>query len=191
MISKLNERNKVLQSTLGAVSVLRYGAGILKCNKDEIAKLDRRTRKMTMYGDVNRICLPRARGGRGLISWERCIPSEENNLGWYVRNNIEPLLEAVKSAGIIVVVNCVKPEEFKRKGMEDGEKSWREKMYGQFLRELKEIDVDKDRTWDWIKKSDLKAGTEAMIFDAQEQALKTNYVTFLVDKTVVSITPNV
>ena len=36
-------------------------------------------------------------------------------MGWYVRNNIEPLLEAVKRAGIVDVVNCVKPEEFKKK----------------------------------------------------------------------------
>ena len=113
---------------------------------------------MTVYGalhprsDVNRIYLPRARGGRGLISCERCVRSEENNMGWYVRNNIEPLLEAVKTAGIVDVVNCVKPEEFKKKIVQDGEKSWREKkMYGQFLRELEKLDVDKDRTWDWIK----------------------------------------
>ena len=56
---------------------------------------------------------------------------------------IEPLLEAVKSAGIVDVVNCVKSKEFKKKRMEDGEKSWKKtKMYGQFLRELEETDVD-------------------------------------------------
>ena len=36
------------------------------------------------------------------------------------------------------------------------------------------------------KKSDLKAGTEAVIFAAQEQALRTNYVEFHVEKTVES-----
>ena len=146
---------------------------------------------MTMYGalhpksDVNRIYLPRGRGGRGLISCEKCILSEENNMGWYVMNSVEPLLKAVKSAGIVHVVNCVKPKEFKKKRVEDGEKSWREKkMYGQFLREQEETDVDKDITWDWTKKSDLKAGTEALIFAAQEQTLRTNFVKFHVDKTV-------
>ena len=52
-------------------------------------------------------------------------------------------------------------------------------MYGKFLRELEETDVGIDRTWDWTKKSDLKAGTEGLIFAAQEQALRTNYVTKL------------
>ena len=60
--SKLHRRNKTLAVNTWVVSVLRYGAGILKSNKDEIAKLDRRTRNMmAMYGalhpksDVNRI----------------------------------------------------------------------------------------------------------------------------------------
>ena len=49
--SKLNGRNKILAVNTCVVSVLRYGARILKWNKDEVAKLNRRTRKMmTMYG---------------------------------------------------------------------------------------------------------------------------------------------
>ena len=57
-------------------------------------------------------------------------------------------------------------------------------MYGQFLREQEKTDVDKDRTRNWIKKLGLKAGTEALIFTAQEQALRTNHVKFSVDRTV-------
>ena len=132
--SKLNERNKILGVNTWAVSVLRYDAGIVKWNEDELAKLDRMTHKMmTMYGalhsksDVNRVYLPRARGGLGLISCERCNRSEENNTGWYVRNSIEPLLKALKIAGILDVVNCIKPGEFKKKCVEEEEKSWREK----------------------------------------------------------------
>ena len=109
----------ILAVNTWAVSVLRCGAGILKWNKDEMSKLDRRTRKMMiMYGalhpksDANRIYLSRAQGGSGLISCERCIRSEENNIGWDVRNSIEPLLYVVKSAGIVDVLNCAKPEEF-------------------------------------------------------------------------------
>ena len=50
-------------------------------------------------------------------------------------------------------------------------------MYGQFLREMPEI-VDKNKTWKWTRKSDLKVETEALIFAAQEQVLRTNYVKF-------------
>ena len=36
-------------------------------------------------------------------------------------------------------------------------------MYGQFLREMPGL-VDKDKTWEWTSKSDLKVETEALIF---------------------------
>ena len=91
-----------------AVSVMRYGAGILKWNTDELESLDRRTRKfMTMHGvlhtksDVNRLYLSREMGGRGLISCGGCTRMEENNLGWYVRNSVEPLIEGMKAAKTI------------------------------------------------------------------------------------------
>ena len=56
---------------------------------------------MTMHGalhpksDVDRVYLSREMGGRRLISCEGCIRMEENNLGWYVRNLVEPLIEGV------------------------------------------------------------------------------------------------
>ena len=43
--------------------------------------------------------------------------------------------------------------------------------------------VDRERTWEWMRKSDLKVETEALIFAAQEQALRTNAVKFNIDKT--------
>ena len=46
--------------------------------------------------------------------------------------------------------------------------------------------VDKDKMWEWTRKSDLKIGTGALIFAAQEQALRTNYVKFNIDKSVDS-----
>ena len=37
------------------------------------------------------------------------------------------------------------------------------KMYDQFLREMPET-VDKDKTWEWTRKSDLKVETEVPYF---------------------------
>ena len=106
--SKLNGRNKIMAVNTWAVSVMRYGAGILKWNTDELKSLDRRTRKfITMHGalhlksDVDRVYLRRELGRRGLISCEGCIRMEENSLGWYLRNSVEPLIEGVKAAETI------------------------------------------------------------------------------------------
>ena len=52
--SKLNGRNKIMGLNTWAVSILRYGAGILKWNKNELQEMDRKTRKfMTMNKELH------------------------------------------------------------------------------------------------------------------------------------------
>lgn len=76
---KLNGRNKVKLINTCAVPLMRYGAGVMKWKKDALQKIDRRTRKlMTMHkifnpnSDVQRLYLPRKKGGRGLTGCEDC-----------------------------------------------------------------------------------------------------------------------
>ena len=57
-------------------------------------------------------------------------------------------------------------------------------MHGLYVREKEGIDWD--RTWQWIAKGDFKGCTEALIYSAQEQALRTNYTRFHVDHTAES-----
>ena len=75
--SKLKGKNKIMGINTWAVAVVRYGGGIIDWNIDELRQMDRKTRKMiTMYGafhpksDIDRLYLPRNRGGRGLIGCE-------------------------------------------------------------------------------------------------------------------------
>ena len=56
-----------------------YGAGMIKWTKEELRKIDRRTRKlMNMHralhsgADVDRLYMKRAEGGWGMISVEDC-----------------------------------------------------------------------------------------------------------------------
>ena len=55
-------------------------------------------------------------------------------------------------------------------------------MNGQFIKEMPEK-VDKDRTWQWLSKSDFWIGTEAQLCAAQEEAIRTNFVKHYIDKT--------
>ena len=103
--SKLNRGNKIMAVDTWAVPVIRHDTRILKWNTDELKSLDRKTRTfMTIHGalhpksDIDRVYLSREMGVRGLISCEGCIMIEENNLGWYVRNSVEPLIEGPKAA---------------------------------------------------------------------------------------------
>ena len=40
-------------------------------------------------------------------------------------------------------------------------------MHGQFIRETMEK-VDKEKTWQWLSRGDLKVGTEALLCATQE-----------------------
>ena len=191
--SKLNGKNKIKAINTLAVALLRYGAGIINWKVEELKSLDRTTRKtLTMYGalhprsDVDRLYVKRKEGGRGLINIEDCVNSEKNNLGLYVRDSEEDLLKGVKIVGIIETENLMEKEEFKSNLQKTAKMKWHgKKMYGQFCREMKE-EMEKGLTWKWVIQSDLKVQTEALIFAAQEQALRTNYIKHNIDKTAES-----
>ena len=190
--SKLNGRNKVQAINTWAVSLMRYGAGIINWRKDELKEMDRRTRKlMTMNGvlspssDVARLYVKRKRGGRGLIGVESCVRSEENSLAWYVRHSPEVMLEMVKAHGHLKTNESMEPKVFKREEKSEVFSGWKDKkLHGQFLSENPEVDWDK--TWGWLSKGDLKGTTESLICSAQEQSLRTNYVKFHIDKSIES-----
>ena len=191
--SKLNGRNKITAINTWAVAVLRYGGGLISWTEEEMKNLDRKTRKlMTMNGalhprsDVNRLYVPRTRGGRGLISCEGCIKSEVNNLGWYIKNTTEMLLIGARATGVLKTNGCTTKMDFKRNWNEQNLREWKEKrMYGQFVREMPDT-VEKEESWRWLRTGDLKVETEALICAAQEQALRTNSVKYHVDKSIES-----
>ena len=70
--------------------------------------------------------------------------------------------------------------------MNEKEERWKEKsMYGQFVREIPES-TDVKKTWEWLRKTDLKIQTESLLCAAQELALRTNYVKHHIDKSAES-----
>ena len=75
---KIHGRNKIMAINKLLLSMLRYRAWILKCNNEELKRLDRKNRKTTaMHGalnledDVDRIYVSREMGERGLVSCKR------------------------------------------------------------------------------------------------------------------------
>ena len=144
---------------------------------------------MAMYGalqwksDVDRLYLKKKEGGRVLISVESCVREEENSLGFYVANSEEYLIKGVAAAETINTEDTVTSGEFrKQKAQELKQNCHEKKMYGQFIREMPKK-VDKDKSWQWLSKSDLKIRTEAMLCAAQEQTVRTSYVKHHIDKT--------
>ena len=96
--SKLNEGNIILAINSRAVSIVRYGAGIISWTKMELEELDRRARKlMTMYEahhpkvDVDRLYLQRCEAERGLLGLEDCVQVEVYILDKYLSTSKEEI----------------------------------------------------------------------------------------------------
>ena len=85
--SSLNAGNIIQAINSTAVSVIRYGAGIIEWSKLELQEIDRKTMKLlTIYlsippqTDVDRLYWKRAEGGKGLQSVEETA-SRRDKLG--------------------------------------------------------------------------------------------------------------
>ena len=105
--SKLNGGNTIRAVNSWAVSLVRYGAEILKWAKDELKVMDGKTRqKMTMnrmyhpQTDTARFYILRMESGRGILSIKDCAETEEQNLSLYLDLSEERLLRFSKSEKI-------------------------------------------------------------------------------------------
>ena len=86
-------------------------------------------------------------GGRGLVSSESTVRSEENNIGWYLKNSNEILLQGMKHVRILKLRESVSKKDFKKSLNENRVENWKEKqMYGQFIRDMPD-GTDKEKSW--------------------------------------------
>ena len=169
---------------------IQIWAEIIQWKASELKHLDRKSRKtMTMYGalhpksNVDRLYVKKRERGRGLISVERCIREEENTLGFYVANSEENLIRRVSAAETINLRETLTSVEYKKHKAKELKEKWSEKrMHGQFIREMTEK-ADKEKTWQWLSRGDLKVVTEVFLCAAQKQAIRRNYMKYHIDKT--------
>ena len=81
---------------------------------------------------------------------------------FYVAYSEENLIKGVAAVQTINTEDTVAGGEFKKQKAQELKQNWREKkMHGQFVRETPEK-FDKDKTWQWLSKSDLKIGIETL-----------------------------
>ena len=107
--------------------------------------------------DVAQLYVCRKNGGWGFTGFENKVKSEENDLGWYAKNNIEPLLAAVRTSRTIHK-ETVDPKEFKKTKEEQRKNKWTaNRMFGQFARDMEN---KVKNTWRLMRKSDLKGLTK-------------------------------
>ena len=74
--SKLNGGHIIKAVNLKAVSIVRYGAGVIDWKKDELKEMDEKTRTLfTIYRALH----PRPDAGRGILSIEECSIIKTNS----------------------------------------------------------------------------------------------------------------
>ncbi len=98
--TELNAKNKIIGINTLAVPVISYSYNILNWTLSELAKLDRKTRKiMTAFrthhpkSDVERLYLPRIQGGRGLMQLENYYKISTVGLQKYLEKNKGELMQ--------------------------------------------------------------------------------------------------
>ena len=180
--SSLNGCNLISAINLWAIPLVRYTAGLIKWTQTEIRTLDVSTRKLlTLYkcfgmkDDVDRLYVPRKKGGRGLLSVEDVLHYEKLSLAQYLANNDEPLLQAVYQESQWRGLEEL-PATFKNRRSNEHLEAWRDKpLHGQFIRELDD-GIDLQQQWSWLCNSNLKKETEGLVMAAQDQAISINYI---------------
>ena len=185
--SKLNAGNTIHAINSRAVSIIRYGAGIIDWTKLELDEMDRKTRKMlTIYramhprSDVDRLYWKRSEGGRGLQSIRDTVKVEKASLGFYLEGTDETLLKEVLNENLYETVTD--PKIVKEKIIKTRKDSYEGKnLHSALFKKSQECRDNKD-SWLWLKKGYLKKETEGTILAAQDQAIRTRWVQRHIDK---------
>ena len=176
--SKLSGGNQISAINTYAVPVVTYTAGIIDWTKEELRQMDTKTRKkMTMYkalhprADIDRLYLARKKGGRGLLSVESMVNLEKTSLAEYACNSPEPLMKILIDEGL---VKFTMPKDRKKREIQgERDQRWRNKAIHGKWAEI--IDKTDPKTSQWLRTSNLKPVTEALLTAAQDRALNTNW----------------
>ena len=176
--SQLNSRNKFRAVNAYCLPIIRYTAGLVKRNVDDLRSMDRKTRKVLKMhrglhprSDVDHLYISRKKGGRGLKSVEDVVYEEKCSLFHYLSKSQEPLLIAVRVSSLISVSET-KRDFIQHKQLERFTCYSEKALHGYFVR-------SRDRNFDemasvfWLTKGDLSMETEGFLLAAQDQALRT------------------
>ena len=149
--STFNGNNQIKAINTYASPIIHYTAGIIDWTMEELRECDQMTRKqMNIYkslhprSDIDRLYVPRKKGGRGLRSLEDLVLIEKTLLGEFVNNSQEPTLQKLKSEGI--VKNSVSTKQKREEIEKDREDKWRRKtLHGKWPETLNKVSSETSR----------------------------------------------
>ncbi|CAK1579591.1 unnamed protein product [Parnassius mnemosyne] len=194
--SGLNGRNLVKAINTFAIPVLTYTFGIVNWSDTELERVERSTRVMlTKYlvhhpkSAVERVTLPRAKGGRGLIDIRRLCAKQVQSLRSYFLSRTSSSLHHVvtKADDRLTTLDLLHADniqslETDAEYKEAKLRQWASKpLHGRFANELTQPYVDIEASNNWLKHGEIFAETEGFMVAIQDQVMPTkNYLRFIV-----------
>lgn len=194
--TKLNGKNTVKAINTYAIPVLTYTFGIIKWTQTDIEDIERKTRTtLTKFrahhpkSAIERLTIPRAQGGRGLIDLSFLLHKQIVSLQKYFleKQETSPLHRAVILAdnGYTPLNLCTAvPQDntTKTERATSQINAWKQKaLHGRHPYELSYENVDQDASNYWLTRGDLFPETEGFIMAIQDQVIATrNYLKYIV-----------
>lgn len=181
----LNSRNLFTALNTRAIPVLTYSFGVIKWNNTEIDDLERIVRTVLSKfchqhpkSAIERVHLPRACGGRGLVSLKKLHCNQINSIRKYFHESTE---SSSLHGAIVLADDGYTPLNLGRRRLEtqtvDDTKlleAWRRKpLHGRFPAELDSPYVDKRLSHEWLVCGSLFPETEGFMLAIQDQVINT------------------
>ena len=143
--ASLNTGNTIQTINARAVSITRYGTGIVERRKKKLQAIDRETRKLlTMYrslhprADVDMLYWKRKNSGTGLIIVEECVRIEKISKGFYLKEQGQKLLTEAVIEGVIS--DDENPKGVKTRLLQQRKENYTYKrMHSAFMRGTEEV----------------------------------------------------
>jgi hypothetical protein len=191
MKTELNAKYLTMAINAYAVSVVRYSMVAINWTKEELAKIDRATRKllamnsaMDLNADVHRLYVPRKLGGKGLISIIDMAAREKALVSNYLKTheNDRLLKHCTQKRSKEITDVELNTKQLKELQINNHLDKWRnKKLHGKFFTEVSKQKVE---NFEWLRKGKLKKQTEAIIMAAQEESLRLKHIKTIIDHTI-------
>lgn len=182
----LNAKAKITAINTWALPILTNTFGVLNWTNTDLDNLDRKVRTtMTKHrihhphASINRLYLPRSRGGRGLKNLTIMHNNHLKKMHAYFITNTYPLHQAIVNIDVrLSPLNLALPFSPRtEKSINTLENEWKQKeLHGRYAAALNGADVDKALSTAYLANGQLMPETEGFVQAIQDQVISTrNY----------------
>lgn len=190
--SRLNSNNLTKAINSYAIPVLQYSFGIVKWSHTDLEGINRKIRtELTKFrkhhprSSIERVTLPRDKGGRGIIDVVQACQSQIDTLRSYFRLSTTQLHRAISQADQNFTPLHLNDAHFEGHPLESDEDkliTWGSKqLHGRFQNDLKSEAVDLKASLEWLRTGTLYPETEGFMLGIQDQVVNTrNYQKYII-----------